>query len=77
VDKFVSPATREHAIMEEKFSVRCVPGLYNEDYAVMRSEKLVAEAWGQFGNLEEGERPPFEAAAKQRLVKTGKILCML
>jgi hypothetical protein len=27
----VSPATREHAIMEETFSVRSVPGLCNED----------------------------------------------
>jgi hypothetical protein len=30
----------------------------------------VAEAGGQFGNPEEGERPPLEAATKQRLVKT-------
>jgi hypothetical protein len=27
----VSPATREHAIMEEAFSVQSVPELYNED----------------------------------------------
>jgi hypothetical protein len=29
-------------------------------------------SWGRepFGNLEEGERPPLEAATKQRLVKT-------
>jgi hypothetical protein len=26
-----SPETREHAIMEETFSVRSVLGLYNED----------------------------------------------
>jgi hypothetical protein len=28
----VSLATRHHTIMEETFSVLCVPGLYNEDY---------------------------------------------
>jgi hypothetical protein len=33
-------------------------------------EKLVAEAWGYFGNPEEGERPLLKVAAKQRLVKT-------
>jgi hypothetical protein len=33
-------------------------------------EKLVAEARGQFGNPEEGELPPLEAAIEQRLVKT-------
>jgi hypothetical protein len=27
---------------------------------VVTSEKVVAEGPGQFGNLEEGERPPFE-----------------
>jgi hypothetical protein len=27
----LSPATREHEIMEETFSVRSTPGLYNED----------------------------------------------
>jgi hypothetical protein len=39
-----------------------------------RSELLLWEAgsWdrGQFGNPKEGERPPFEAATKQRLFKT-------
>jgi hypothetical protein len=38
----------------------------------MSGEKLVAWIRGQFGNLEEGERPPLEAATKQRLVKTEK-----
>jgi hypothetical protein len=33
-------------------------------------EKLVAEARGQFGNPEEGERPPLVAATEQRVVKT-------
>jgi hypothetical protein len=32
-------------------------------------DKLVAEARGQFGNPEEGERPPLEAVTR-RLVKT-------
>jgi hypothetical protein len=32
-------------------------------------EKLVAEAWGQFGDPEEGERLPLEVATGQRLVK--------
>jgi hypothetical protein len=40
----ICPATREQAIMEETFSVRSVPGLYNEDYVILRSEKLIAEA---------------------------------
>jgi hypothetical protein len=39
----------------------------------VRSEKLVAEA----GDSEEGERPPLEAATKQRLVKTEKTLRVL
>jgi hypothetical protein len=33
-------------------------------------EKLVTEARGQFGNLEEEERLSLEAAAEQRLEKT-------
>jgi hypothetical protein len=43
--------------------------------AVVGSEKMVAEAGVQFGNPEEGERPPLEADTKQRLVKTEKTLC--
>jgi hypothetical protein len=39
-------------------------------------EKLVAEA-GTVRIPEEGERPPLEAATKQRLRKTEKILCAL
>jgi hypothetical protein len=49
----VSPATREHEILLEPFSVRSVPGLYNEEsqlsFGIGRSEKLVSEAgegWG-------------------------------
>jgi hypothetical protein len=33
---------------------------------VVQSRVVVAEAWGQFGNPEKGERPPLEAATKQR-----------
>jgi hypothetical protein len=29
------------------------------------SEKLVVEAWGLFGNPEEGERPPLEAVTRK------------
>jgi hypothetical protein len=32
---------------------------------------------GEFGNSEEGERPPLKAATKQRLVTNEKILCVL
>jgi hypothetical protein len=47
----VSPATREHAMMEETFSVRFLSGLYNEEMrvAVVRSEMLVAEARDSLG----------------------------
>jgi hypothetical protein len=41
--------------------------------AVVRSEKLVAEA----GESSEGEPPPLEADTKQRLVKTEKALCVM
>jgi hypothetical protein len=36
-----SPATRELEIMEEMFSVRTVPGLYNEDYSIIVGEARV------------------------------------
>jgi hypothetical protein len=39
----------------------------------VRSDKLVAEARGQSGNPEKGERPTLKAATKQQLVKTDKI----
>jgi hypothetical protein len=48
----VSAETREHAIMEETFSLRSVPGLHNDDVAVLRSGKLVAEA----GNISGTQR---------------------
>jgi hypothetical protein len=38
---------------------------------------MFAVGRGQFGNSEEGGRPPLEAAIKQRLVKTEKTLCVL
>jgi hypothetical protein len=44
-------------------------------------EPLLSEAcsWGrgQFGNPEEGGRPPLEAATEQQLGKTEKTLCVL
>jgi hypothetical protein len=43
--------------------------------AVVGSEKLVTEA-GQFGKLEERERPPLETATMQRLVKSEKTFCV-
>jgi hypothetical protein len=36
---------------------------------------IVSWGWGQFGNPEEGERPPLKAANKQWLGKTEKTLC--
>jgi hypothetical protein len=59
------------------FSVRSVLGLYNKDYAVVRSEKLVAEARNGLGNPEKGEHLPLEATTRQRLVKTEKTFCVL
>jgi hypothetical protein len=43
--------------------------------AFVRSEKLVDETGGQFGNPEEGERPLLEAATKQRIVWTEYFIC--
>jgi hypothetical protein len=72
--------------MGEMFPVWSVPGLYsyNEDLYFELVESCSCEEWeagswgrGQFGNPEEGERQPFEAANKQRLVKTEKTLCVL
>jgi hypothetical protein len=74
-------ATTEE-LLEAVFSVRSVPILYNEDQlALSASRETVcrqADSWGfqlwaagswgrgQFGNPDEGERPPLEAATKQR-----------
>jgi hypothetical protein len=45
--------------------------------SVARNEnKFVAEARGYFGNPEEGEGPPLEAATKQQLVKIEKTICV-
>jgi hypothetical protein len=41
----------------------------------LRSEKLIREAGDS--SRTQRERPPFEAATKQRLVKTEKTLCVL
>jgi hypothetical protein len=41
------------------------------------SEKLVAEAADISGAQRREERPPLEAADKQRLVYTGNTLCVL
>jgi hypothetical protein len=38
--------------------------------------KLVAEVRGQFGNLQEGGRPPLEAVTRQRLGKSEKTYCV-
>jgi ABC-type nitrate/sulfonate/bicarbonate transport system ATPase subunit len=45
--------------------------------SVLRIEKLVAEAGDQFGNSEEGDRWPLDAANKQRVVKAEKTLYVL
>jgi hypothetical protein len=42
--------------------------------AVMKSEKMLAEAGGGFGDTKEEERPPLKVTTKQRLVKTEKSL---
>jgi hypothetical protein len=36
-------------------------------------EKLVAEAWGQLENPEQGEIPPLEAVTRQRLMQTQQL----
>jgi hypothetical protein len=43
----------------------------------VRSEKLVDKAGDSSGAQRNGERPPLEAATKQQLVKTEKILYVL
>jgi hypothetical protein len=65
--------------MEETFSTRSVPRCYNQDQLAVAVRELLrfsrcvlslleAGSWGQgqFGILEEVERPPLEAASKQR-----------
>jgi hypothetical protein len=81
--RHVKAATGTHATTEELlegvFSVRSVLRLQNESRdasretrkeSVQRVCRRSVESCGQFGNLEEGECPPLEAATKQRLVKT-------
>jgi hypothetical protein len=75
--RHVMAATDTHATMNrlKLFSVRSVPMLYNEDQLPLpvSRESLQAVSWeagtwgrGQIGNPGEGERPPLEAATKQR-----------
>jgi hypothetical protein len=45
--------------------------------AVARSQKLLAEAGENSVTQSKGERPPLEAATKQRLVKSEKSLWVL
>jgi hypothetical protein len=65
------------------FSTRSVPRWYKQDNLEVAVRELLrfsrckvflleAGSWarGQFGNPEEGGRPPLKAATKQRLVKT-------
>jgi hypothetical protein len=54
------------------FSVQFVPKCYKQDklVEVSRLRVTVAKARGHFGNPEEGERSPFGAVTRQRLVKT-------
>jgi hypothetical protein len=72
------------AIMEETFSTQSVPGCYNRDQLAVAIRELLgfsrcelllleADSWGrgQFGNPEEGERQPLEAATKQRQWRRG------
>jgi hypothetical protein len=66
------PACEDVSPGAEKF-----PLLSQLTVAVMKSEKLVAEAGDSFGDPEEEERPPLKAATKQRLVKTEKSFCVL
>jgi hypothetical protein len=40
--------------------------------AILRNEKLIAEARGQFGDREEEKHALLDVATKQRLIKTGK-----
>jgi hypothetical protein len=74
------PRQRENtAIMEETFPTRSVPRCNNQNELAVAVRKLLvfsrcelllleASSWdrGQFGLPEEGERPPLEAAIKQR-----------
>jgi hypothetical protein len=69
---------REHAVMEETFSMRFMAGLYNEFVgSVKRREKLVTEAGDSSETQRNGERLPLEATTKQHLVKTEMTSCVL
>jgi hypothetical protein len=60
------------------FPVRSVSGLYIEVGSWSCEKREPGSlGWGQFGNPEEEEHPPLEAATKQRLVKTEKTIYVL
>jgi hypothetical protein len=65
---------KEHTAMEDTFSVQSVPG--DIQWELQLSE-VRSWHWEWFGNPEEGEHPPLEAATKHWLVKTEKTLCVL
>jgi hypothetical protein len=69
----VGPETNNHCAGESQQQ------LSSQSVESCSCEKQESGIWGrgQFGNPEKGERPPLEAATKQRLVKTGKTLCAL
>jgi hypothetical protein len=47
------------------------------DWVSQLVESCCKGGGGEFGNPEEGERPPIETATKQRVVKTEETLCVL
>jgi hypothetical protein len=55
----------EHSIMDEAL------------YGLSGAIKEFVKEMGYFGNPEEGERPPLEAATKRRLVRTEEALRVL
>jgi hypothetical protein len=57
----VSPAKREHAIMEDTFSVRSVPGLYNEDFD--RSIGQGEARHRKYKRLKLGGREPYDRSS--------------
>jgi hypothetical protein len=70
------PWQRENTITEETFSV----GLCRDNIIrniQLRVRVVTCEKLVQFGNPEQGERPPLEAVTEQQLVKTEKTLRVL
>jgi hypothetical protein len=76
----IFPRQRQNtAIMQDMFSTRSVPRCFTKDQLAVAVRKLLgfscgelllleAGIWGRehFGNPQEGERPPLEAASKRR-----------